>query len=115
MPAPTTQHHPTTDGAKDPQGFPRDPIGIPKGPQRDPEGPKGSPKGAKWAPKSSQGHPKAIPRATKTSQKDKLYINKLPINRLRGRYVNIVYYAWIILCIMHVLCGYNMVFYACIL
>ena len=77
-----------------PQGPPRDPQGIPKGfprdPKRDPKGPKGSPKGAKWAPKSSQGHPKAIPRATKTSQKDKLYINKLPINRLRGRYVIII-------------------------
>ena len=87
-------------------GHPKAPQGSPRDPQRDPRwtlkglqgspwglhgvpnGPKGSPKGAKWAPKSSQGHPKAIPRATKTSQKDKLYINKLPINRLRGRYVS---------------------------
>ena len=63
---------------------PRHPQGIPKGPQGNPK----APKGAKWAPKSSQGHTKAIPRETETSQKDKLYMNKLPINRLRGRYVN---------------------------
>ena len=75
-----------------PKGPPGVPQGTPKGPPRDPKGAKGSPKGAKWAPKSSQGHPKVIPRATKTSQKDKLYINKLPINRLRGRYVIISLY-----------------------
>ena len=61
-------------------------LSTPRHPQGTPKGPKGSPKGVKWAPKSTQGHPKAIPKAPKASQRDKLYINKLPINRLRGRY-----------------------------
>ena len=60
----------------------------------------GSPRGPSAAKRKPSGrqnrqrHPKASPRATKTSQEDKLYINKLPINRLRGRYVidfNILY------------------------
>ena len=61
-------------------------LSTPSHPEGTPKGPKGRPKEAKWAPKSTQGHPKAIPKAPKASQRDKLYINKLPINRLRGPY-----------------------------
>ena len=77
-----------------PEGPPRDPQGTPEGPHGGPKAPKGSSKGTKWAPKSSQGHPKASPRATKTSQGDKLYIKKLPINRLRGKLVISLYAQW---------------------
>ena len=67
---------------------------IAQTPPGTPKGPKGIPKGAKWTPKIN-------PRAPKASQRDKLYINKLPINRLRGRYVihythNTQYYTRII-------------------
>ena len=60
---------------------PRDPMGLPRGPrapQREPSGPQIQ---AKGTPKPGHGQPKQAKRTD--------YINKLPINRLRGRYVKI--------------------------
>ena len=52
-------------------------------------------KGAHGHPKGSQNQPKVVPRDAKGNQttpkaiqRDKVYISKLPINRLSGRYVN---------------------------
>ena len=63
---------------------------APQGTPRDPQGAQGQVEGSQVGAKIKPRHPKASPRATKASQEDKLYINKLPINRLRGRYVNII-------------------------
>ena len=70
---------------RDPKGSPRDTQGSPKGPmgptraaQREPKGPQIQ---AKCSPKPIHGQPKQAKRTN--------YINKLPINRLRGRYVKI--------------------------
>ena len=82
---------------KQPQGPPRDPQGIPKGPPRDtrggPKGPMGPPRGARAAqrePSGPQIQAKGIPKPVHGQPKQAKrtnYINKLPINRLRGRYV----------------------------
>ena len=88
-----TPEGPPRDPRGTPKGFPRDPRGTPEGPPRDPMGSPRGPSAAKRKPtghRNRQRHPKASPRATKTSQGDKLYIKKLPINRLRGRYVIII-------------------------
>ena len=86
---------------KAPQGSPRDPQGIPKGSPRDPKGHPRGPKGpmgpqrrsraAQREPSGSQieakGTPKPVHGQPKQAKRTN-YINKLPINRLRGRYVN---------------------------
>ena len=76
-----------------PKGRQREPKGIPKGTkgaQRTPKGSPRAPKGVKRRPKSAQGKPKALqrhPKEAKGSQREKIYIKKLPINRPSGRYV----------------------------
>ena len=89
---------------REPEGVPRDPMGspgTPKGSPRDPHGSPRNPQGTPWGPQGAQGQPKgsqvcaqvkprdpkASPSATQTSQEDKLYIKKLPIDRLRGKLV----------------------------
>ena len=72
------------------QSHPRRPKGVPlvaqdgqreaKGTQRQP-----SPKSSQRKPKAPQRHP----REAKGSQRDKIYIYKLPINRPSKRYVSI--------------------------
>ena len=52
----------------------------PKAPQRDPRAPQRDPSGRQSGTQRRQWHPKG-------SQRDKIYIHKLPINRPSGRYV----------------------------
>ena len=59
-----------------PKGVQRTAKGSPRAPQREPKEPKVGPKEAKGTPKGPKG-----------SQRDKIYIKKLPINRPSGRYV----------------------------
>ena len=79
-----------------PQGPPRDPQGIPKGPPRDALGIPWGPQAAQVQQKESQvgakiakGTPKPVQGQPKQAKRTD-YINKLPINRLRGRYVIII-------------------------
>ena len=77
-----------------PKAGQREPKGTPKGTkgaQRTPKGSPRVPKGVKRRPKSAQGKPKALqrhPREAKGSQREKLYIKKLLINRPSGPYVS---------------------------
>ena len=73
-------------GQREAKGTPKETKGVqrtPKGVERTPKGSPRSPKGVKRKPKSAQGRPKALQR----SQREKIYIKKLPINRPSGRYV----------------------------
>ena len=61
----------------------------------EPKGVKGTPKGAKGSPKSAQGRTKSRPNGAQGDHMEPQigpigpnYINKLPINRPSGRYVN---------------------------
>ena len=76
-----------------PKGPQRAAEGRPRALQREPKEPKGHPKaaqglpkeskGVKRTPKSTQGKPKTVQR----SPKEKIYSEKLPINRPSERYV----------------------------
>ena len=67
-----------------PKGYPRNPRGAPMRPGQ----PTGSQVGAKIKPRASQNQSEG----NRNKQEDKLYINKLPINRLRGKLVPFVFY-----------------------
>ena len=76
---------------RDPQGNPKAPQGTPEGVPRDPMGPPRGPRAAQREPSGPQiqfkGSPKPVHGQPKQAKRTN-YINKLPINRLRGRYVN---------------------------
>ena len=90
-----------TDGQRDTKGTPKGSHGEPKVTQGAQKGSHWSPKMAKGRPrapkgsqaqshpKGSQRHPQRHPREAKGSQRDKIYIYKLPINRPSKRYVSI--------------------------
>jgi len=97
-------------GHRELKGTPKGPKGRPKGAKGSPskgtpKGPKGRPKGAQGLPNESKRNPKSVPgapkalkrhpKAAKGSQREKIYIKKLPINRPSGRYVNIYVGGWI--------------------
>ncbi len=83
---------------KTPQGGPRGPKGIPQVAQDGQRDPKGWPKRAQGHPKGSQREPKVAPKEAKGtpktpkgSQRDKVYISKLPINRKAAVMLILIY------------------------
>ena len=76
-----------------PKGPQKAAEGRPRALQREPKEPKGHPKAAQGLPKESKGvkrTPKSTqgkPKTVKRSPKEKIYSEKLPINRPSGRYV----------------------------
>ena len=73
-----------------PQRYPKTANGSPKAGQRGPESTQREPKGDQSRPKSVPMGSQRWPKTAKGSPGGPNYINKLPINRPSGRYVNLI-------------------------